>query len=450
LSWITRKRAITYSRTLNAPSSISPSTPLTLKLASRRKLRTVAAFLAGFSLVLSGAFATAVFVGDARFTVVRVIAVGLVLYAGAQIGRFYVRKYYLFLPDYVRWATTSAPAVHGPTHVFVLFTDHFEPPHEWQSQRWVAEYIEMASRHRDTDGRHPQHTFFFPIEQPFDPHMHELGRLVSLGLGEVEVHLHHNFDTPEGLEQKIRDGLAYFERFGFSNTVDGQTRFGFVHGLSGLDNSNGDSMCGVERELELLRKMGCFADFTFPSIWEDSQPPFVNSIYEAVDDDGPKSYRQRLASMSLGTGDLTIFQGPLLMVPSLNPLRLFLEVEDGNIHAAKPARPKRVDRWIRANVHLPGRPDWVFVKLFGHTASSDADQYEMMGPNFDGALSYLEQRYNDGERYVLHYVTAREAYNLARAADAGLKGEPSDYYDWIIKPYVSSAPRRGHATNDRP
>ena len=427
---------------LNATSSVSPSTPLTLKPTSRGKLRTVAAFLAGLGLVLSAVFAAAALPDNVLMIAGWVTAVSLLLFAGAQIGRFYVRKYYVFLPDYLRWAATRAPKVRGPIHVFVLFTDHFEPPHEWHSRRWAAAYIEMASRHRDADGRHPQHTFFFPIEQPHDLKMHELVRLVSLGLGEVEVHLHHNFDTPEGLEQKIRDGLAYFERFGFSKTVDGQTRFAFVHGLSGLDNSNGDSKCGVDRELELLHKMGCFADYTFPSVWEDAQPPFVNSIYEALDDDGPKSYRQRLPSPSLGTGDLTIFQGPLLLVPSWNPMRLFLEVEDGNIHAAKPTTPERVDRWIRANVHLPGRPDWIFVKLFGHTASTDADLYELMGPNYDGALSYLEQRYNDGEHYVLHYVTAREAYNLARAAAAGVTGAPSDYYDWIVKPYVSSAPRR--------
>jgi hypothetical protein len=433
---------------LSAPTSVSSSTALTLKPASRRKLRIVLACLAGFGLAVSGLFAAvAALPGEAGPIAVRVISVVVVLFAGAQISRFYVRKYYLFLPDYLRWAMTSAPAVDGPIHVFVIFADHFEPKTNERTESWVAEFIKMASRHRDADGRPPQHTFFFPIEQPWDPHMHKLSRVVSLGLGEVEVHLHHNFDTPEGLENKLRAGLSYLERFGFSKTVDGQTRFAFVHGLSGLDNSNGDSMCGVERELELLRKMGCFADFTFPSVYENSQPPFVNSIYEAADDDGPKSYRQRLPS-SLGTGDLTIFQGPLVLFPSLNPRRLFLEVEDGNIHPAKPATPKRVDRWIRANVHLPGRPDWIFVKLFGHTAQSDEDQYELLGPNYDGALSYLEQRYNDGERYVLHYVTAREAYNLARAAAAGVDGKPSDYYDWIIKPYVSSASHRGGgATN---
>ena len=396
--------------------------------------------MGGSTVVAAAALAGGLF-HNAPLTT-HLLSAALVLYVGAQIGRFYARKYYLFLPDYVRWAMAPAPARRRPTHIFLLFADHFEPAtDESRTRRWAAEYAAMARRHRDSDGRYPQHSWFFPIEQPCDPHMRQLQQLVADGFGEVEVHLHHHFDTPEGFAEKIREGVAYFERFGFARTVDGQTRFAFVHGDSGLDNSNGDSMCGVDRELELLKALGCFADFTFPSVWEDSQPPFVNSIYEAVDDDGPKSYRHRLASRPLGTGDLTIFQGPLLLFPSLNPWRLFLEVEDGNVHPANPTTLERVDRWIRANVHLPARPDWVFVKLFGHTASSDADQHEMIGPHFDAALSYLERRYNDGERYVLHYVTAREAYNLARAADAGLAGEPSQYYDWIIKPYISSPPR---------
>src|SRR5207247_644153 len=43
------------------------------------------------------------------------------LYIAAMAVRIYERKYYVFLPDYVRWMT-SAPAATGsmPTHVFLL------------------------------------------------------------------------------------------------------------------------------------------------------------------------------------------------------------------------------------------------------------------------------------------------------------------------------------------
>src|ERR1022692_2302846 len=55
----------------------------------------------------------------------------------------------------------------------------------------------------------------------------------------------------------------------------------------------------------------------------------------------------------------------------------------------------------------------------------------------DGALTYMEKAYNDGAHYVLHYVTAREAFNLARAAADGKQGDPRQYYDYLIPPYLA-------------
>ena len=37
-------------------------------------------------------------------------------------------------------------------------------------------------------------------------------------------------------------------------------------------------------------------------------------------------------------------------------------------------------------------------------------------------------------RAKLHYVTARELYNVARAAMDGKVGEPGEYYDYVVKP----------------
>ncbi len=44
------------------------------------------------------------------------------------------------------------------------------------------------------------------------------------------------------------------------------------------------------------------------------------------------------------------------------------------------------------------------------------------------------QRYNDGRNYRLHYVTAREMFNIARAAMDGKSGDPSAYYDYLVAP----------------
>jgi len=192
--------------------------------------------------------------------------------------------------------------------------------------------------------------------------------------------------------------------------------------------------------LKLLRDLGCFADFTFTTVWDEAQPWMVNTVYEAVDADRAKSYnRGTPLKVGKGTkGDLLIFEGPLIFAPSLNPRWLFFYLDDATIHAAIPATERRVDSWVRANIHVEGRPDWVFIKVEGHGAASDAEIEESLGPHFDRALSYLEKRYNDGINYVLYYVTAREAYNLVRAAAANRQGDPRPYLDWIIPPYVAN------------
>ena len=65
-------------------------------------------------------------------------------------------------------------------------------------------------------------------------------------------------------------------------------------------------------------------------------------------------------------------------------------------------------------------------------------------------LSYLERRYNDGENFILHYVTARELYNLVKAAKAGRQGDPEEYRDYLVKPPVYRFQPRDRASRTRP
>jgi hypothetical protein len=374
----------------------------------------------------------------------RIALLGLVLYVGLWAFRIASRKYYVWLPGYITWAVTPAEQASGPVHIFFLFADHFEPGNnEHLLQRWLTEYPQLASRHRDSTGRPPQHTWFYPAEQPVDRNMAGLQQLVAAGLGEAELHLHHANDTQESARARFERGVAYFQRFGFLKTTDGATHFAFVHGNWGLDNSNGPAYCGANRELQMLRELGCFADFTFPSIQWQAQPPSVNNIYEAIDDDRPKSYAQGVP-LQAGVrpeGDLMIFQGPLLLVPSWRAA-LFVAIDDGNIHPAAPVGPDRVDHWVRTRIHVKGRPDWQFIKVHGHGAESEVDATESLGPRFDSALSHFEGRYNDGVHFILHYVTAREAFNLARAAADGKTGDPAQYYDYVIPRYAADPARR--------
>ena len=82
-----------------------------------------------------------------------------------------------------------------------------------------------------------------------------------------------------------------------------------------------------------------------------------------------------------------IFQGPLLLVPTPRPAKLFLEVENAEIHAAVPVTPRRVDAWMRANIHVEGRPEWRFIKIHTHGATAKEDADEILGPELDQALT---------------------------------------------------------------
>ena len=372
------------------------------------------------------------------------MALGLVLYLGAWAYRIVTRKYYVWLPGYVSWLTHSDRPPVGPVHILLLFVDHFEPGQDEQMMdRWALDYPKIADRHHDSSGRVWQHTWFYPAEQPIDRNMQALRKLVGSGYGEAELHLHHFNDTEESARERFRKAVEWFQTYGFLKGDDGATHFGFIHGNWGLDNSRGNAFCGNNRELATLRDLGCFADFTFSSIFEESQPSSVNNIYEATDDAGPKSY-DRGVPLRVGVkpaGDLTIFQGPLLLVPTTRVSKLFFEVENAEIHAAVPVTPRRIDAWVRADIHVQGRPEWRFVKIHTHGAGVQADADEILGREMDDALTYLERNYNDGKKWVLHYVTAREAYNVARAAADGKDGDPVRYYDYLIPRYV--ADRRG-------
>jgi hypothetical protein len=79
----------------------------------------------------------------------------------------------------------------------------------------------------------------------------------------------------------------------------------------------------------------------------------------------------------------------------------------------------------------------VFVKLHTHGAI-ERDVDALFGEKALAMHRVLNDRYNDGRRFRLHYVTAREAYNIAKAAEHGYAGDPSAYRDFRIAPYVAS------------
>jgi len=58
----------------------------------------------------------------------------------------------------------------------------------------------------------------------------------------------------------------------------------------------------------------------------------------------------------------------------------------------------------------------------------------LLGEAAERMHAHLERAYNDGTSHVLHYVTAREMYNIIKAAEAGKSGNPDDWRDFELPP----------------
>jgi hypothetical protein len=356
------------------------------------------------------------------------------------------RNMQIWLGGYLRRRRPSA--VSAPVHVMFCFVDHFEPmwgkvdlPTQRQRMdRWCRDYRAMAGRHRDADGRWPQHSFFYPEEEYVQEHLDKLAALCAEGFGEIEIHLHHDNDNQENFCATIRRfcDLLHEQHGALSrDPVSGQLRFGFIHGNWSLDNSRADGRwCGINNELILLRELGCYADFTLPSAPSDTQTSTSNSIYYATDDpDRPKSHDKGEAVRVGGSasGDLMIIQGPLGLNWRERKFGVMPRIENADVRRSCPPTPARVDAWVRTGVHVVGRPEWVFVKVHTH-GTQERDMDTLLGQEMNVMHEHLERVYNDGTNYVLHYVTAREAYNIIKAAEAGKSGNPHEYRDFALPP----------------
>jgi hypothetical protein len=273
-------------------------------------------------------------------------------------------------------------------------------------------------------------------------HLDRLARLVKAGYGEVELHLHHDSDDEKSLRNAIEHGLERFARHGHLSRDDaGHVRYGFIHGNWCLANARKDGRhCGVDRELPLLFDTGCYADYTFPSAPDECQPAIINQIYWPVGELGRRrAYEQgrRAAVGTIYNDRILMMEGPLAL--ARRPGRLAIRIESAAITAADPATSVRLRTWTAQNIHVGGRPEWVFVKVHTHGAP-DAEADALLGEGGHGLHRTLAQEYNDGRNWCLHYVTAREMFNIAMAAMVGKRGNPGDYRDFVLKPPPAVSP----------
>lgn len=374
-----------------------------------------------------------------------VATVVVALIAGVWLIRS--RNMHYWLADYLRTSSARAQrARSSPRRVFVCIADHHEPlggttdlaAALHRARRWCEGYVRSAAGHVDSDGRPPQHTYFYPAEEYAPEVVDQIADLCRRGLGEIEVHLHHDNDDADNLRRTLaRFTDILHERHGALRRDEstGRLLYCFVHGNWALDNSRPDgNRCGVNDELVILREEGCYADFTLPSAPDVTQTATVNRIYYATDDpDRPKSHdRGERVRVGGGTGgDLMIVQGPLRLNWRRRKFGVMPRIENSDVKASNPPTPDRVDLWVETGIHVEGRPEWVFVKVHTHgTQTHDIDA--LLGAPVAAMFDHLETRYNDGTNYRLHYVSAREMYNIVKAAEAGCQGDPGQYRDFVV------------------
>jgi hypothetical protein len=161
------------------------------------------------------------------------------------------------------------PRAGESVHLVLCLADHFEPQvgnattatARARVENWRREYPRLFGGFRDSDDRPPRHTFFFPIEQYEAEYLDALTELCRAGFGEVEVHLHHDGDTPEALRATLlgfKEILAMRHGQLARHRKSGKLAYGFIHGNWALDNSRPDGrFCGVNNELDILRETGC-------------------------------------------------------------------------------------------------------------------------------------------------------------------------------------------------
>ncbi len=359
-----------------------------------------------------------------------------------MLGRLRKKNLHYWLRDYGRHLIrrARAPQPRGPRHVLFALCDHYEPL--WggapdpvgiaRVDAWAERYPALGE-FRDVDGRPPRHGWFFPGEE-YRPHfLEQLTRLVRGGFGEVEFHLHHDGDTSASLAPRISEHLATFAQHGhLSRDARGGYQWAFIHGNWSLANGRPDGKwCGVDDELPMLHQLGCYVDLTFPSAPDPCQPDKVNQIYWPTGDLTKARCYEHGERAKVGAHHddrLLMITGPLALARKGTGMR----IENGAITGDDPPSAARVKTWLDQQIHIEGRPEWVFVKVHTHGAIEKAAD-SLLGDGgraLHTALAAQTRARGDS----LHYVTAREMFNVARAAMDGKSGDPSAYFDYLVKP----------------
>ena len=327
-----------------------------------------------------------------------------------------------YLKDRLRKSMRSGK----PRRVWVAITDHYEPLGLGVSvqtaldcvARWRHRWPRIAEdAPKDAAGQRPQYSFFYPQEEYRYDLLEGIAEMVRLGVGDVEVHLHHENEHRDSFISKVTEFCHRLsEDHGLLRRHKGRTVFGFIHGNWALDNSHPEGkFCGLNGEIALLRDLGCYADFTLPSIPEASQGRVINQIYWCTNnpDNRPRSYDRGVEATEAGgtRGDLLMITGP---VGVRFTERVLPRLETGEIACYDMPTISRVRHWFDL---APSIGDDLFLKLYTHGAP-ERNLEPLLNEGLVNLFAWIaeEAQRRDIE---LHWATAWQMY---QAADALIHG----------------------------
>jgi hypothetical protein len=113
-----------------------------------------------------------------------------------------------------------------------------------------------------------------------------------------------------------------------------------------------------------------------------------------------------------------MIQGPTMMDWSRRRYGLLPSLENANLDGRTPPTRSRLSNWLRAGIHVAGRPDWIFIKLHTHGAP-EHNANMLLGEPMQQFHASLAQLHREDPGFNYYYVTAREMAELVHQAEQG-------------------------------
>ncbi len=326
----------------------------------------------------------------------------------------------LWLLPYLRNRVQRTACPQRPSRAWITITDHFEPLGSSSSdaealdrlRQWRDRWPHIAENApRDATGQRAQYTFFYPQEEYRRELLNGLAEMVHMNVGDVEVHLHHDQEHRDSFIRKVTEFCRRLAGdHGLLRQCDGRTAFGFIHGNWALDNSRPDGRwCGLNGEIALLRDLGCYADFTMPSLPSATQGRVVNQIYWCTGNERPKCFDRGIRA-SVGGGR----QGDMLMITGPLGVRLrgrcLPRLETGEIAGYDMPTRERVHHWFDLAPIIGAD---LFLKLYTHGANQ-RNLEPLLGQGLEDLFRWVAEE-ADRRGIELHWATAWQMYQAVES-----------------------------------